>query len=177
MKCQNCGKEYPSKYYFSTPQVCKECFERMPPATSDNKTLACPECRHRLAERHKSGITVDVCENCRGVWFDEGELEAYSQRQGNQKDTGDWFGDSFQKSDWLSLLTCPRCRSETIEYGTCADVSVARCGRCVGMFVGKSEIVRLASRKAGNSIGGQAVDIASWFFEDILAILLDSLGN
>ncbi len=29
MKCEKCGNEYPSQYYFETPTVCKECFKNM----------------------------------------------------------------------------------------------------------------------------------------------------
>lgn len=29
MKCEKCGKEYPSHYYFKTDQICTECFEKL----------------------------------------------------------------------------------------------------------------------------------------------------
>ena len=29
MKCEKCGKDYPSKYYFKTENVCFECFGKM----------------------------------------------------------------------------------------------------------------------------------------------------
>ncbi|MBI4811095.1 MAG: zinc ribbon domain-containing protein [Ignavibacteriales bacterium] len=31
MKCPKCGKDYPSEYYFSTPDTCNECFDKMQP--------------------------------------------------------------------------------------------------------------------------------------------------
>jgi uncharacterized RDD family membrane protein YckC len=31
MKCETCGNEYPTQYYFSTPTVCSECFSKIPP--------------------------------------------------------------------------------------------------------------------------------------------------
>lgn len=30
MKCERCGQEYPSSYYFRTKTICKECFEKLP---------------------------------------------------------------------------------------------------------------------------------------------------
>ncbi len=30
MKCKKCGNEYPSKYYFATDDICKECFAKLP---------------------------------------------------------------------------------------------------------------------------------------------------
>ncbi|MFP4529147.1 MAG: RDD family protein [Candidatus Kapaibacterium sp.] len=31
MKCEKCGNEYNSQYYFATPTICKQCYEEMPP--------------------------------------------------------------------------------------------------------------------------------------------------
>ena len=31
MKCEMCGNEYPTQYYFSTPTICSECFAKLPP--------------------------------------------------------------------------------------------------------------------------------------------------
>lgn len=30
MKCEKCGNDYPSYYYFATESICKECFSKMP---------------------------------------------------------------------------------------------------------------------------------------------------
>jgi Zn-finger nucleic acid-binding protein len=38
--------------------------------------MKCPRCGDAaLDERERSGMTVDVCPSCRGVWLDRGELE------------------------------------------------------------------------------------------------------
>lgn len=31
MKCEKCGNEYPSNYFFAVPNICKECFSKMEP--------------------------------------------------------------------------------------------------------------------------------------------------
>ena len=31
MRCERCGKDYPSEYYFKTPGVCLDCFAKMSP--------------------------------------------------------------------------------------------------------------------------------------------------
>ena len=31
MKCQKCGNDYPSQYYFATPTICTDCFRKLPP--------------------------------------------------------------------------------------------------------------------------------------------------
>ena len=35
MKCEKCGNEYPSQYYFATDTICRECYEKMSPAEKD----------------------------------------------------------------------------------------------------------------------------------------------
>ena len=38
--------------------------------------MICPSCgTATLAERERDGVNVDVCQTCRGVWLDRGELE------------------------------------------------------------------------------------------------------
>lgn len=65
MKCQHCGKSYPSKYYFKTPHCCTACFSQLNPEEQqrmmetdmpdpsheaaqtwsiDGKSLICPIC-------------------------------------------------------------------------------------------------------------------------------------
>lgn len=39
--------------------------------------LACPKCARKMAKAvydYRSGIKVDRCEECRGIWLDRGEL-------------------------------------------------------------------------------------------------------
>lgn len=47
--------------------------------------MKCPRCETgALDERERSGVTVDVCTSCRGVWLDRGELEkvlAHAKRE------------------------------------------------------------------------------------------------
>ena len=38
--------------------------------------MSCPECDHILSRRTLSGIEVDYCSFCKGLWFDQGELLA-----------------------------------------------------------------------------------------------------
>ncbi len=42
------------------------------PATTD---LVCPKCQGRMRTYERSGVTVDQCTDCRGIFLDRGELE------------------------------------------------------------------------------------------------------
>ena len=37
--------------------------------------LICPKCQGRMRTYERSGITVDQCGDCRGIFLDRGELE------------------------------------------------------------------------------------------------------
>jgi Zn-finger nucleic acid-binding protein len=38
--------------------------------------MICPRCnKPTLEEKDRDGITIDICQVCRGIWLDRGELE------------------------------------------------------------------------------------------------------
>lgn len=38
--------------------------------------MNCPRCHtSELVERERTGILIDICNGCRGVWLDRGELD------------------------------------------------------------------------------------------------------
>ena len=46
------------------------------PACESRNTLDCPSCQQPLAVHTHEGLRLDVCDQCRGVWFDHTELSA-----------------------------------------------------------------------------------------------------
>ena len=55
--------------------------------------MICPSCGGALAELERSGVKIDACRECRGVWLDRGELDRILQRerQGPRDDDDDEF--------------------------------------------------------------------------------------
>jgi Zn-finger nucleic acid-binding protein len=43
--------------------------------------MRCPACGGDLVELDRSGVRIDACRNCRGVWLDRGELERVIERE------------------------------------------------------------------------------------------------
>ena len=37
--------------------------------------MDCPVCGERLKEIERSGVMVDICPSCKGVWLDRGEID------------------------------------------------------------------------------------------------------
>jgi Zn-finger nucleic acid-binding protein len=42
--------------------------------------LLCPTCRVSLVMSERSGIEIDYCPQCRGIWLDRGELDKIVER-------------------------------------------------------------------------------------------------
>lgn len=42
--------------------------------------MDCPNCKVNLVMTERSGIEIDYCPTCRGVWLDRGELDKIIER-------------------------------------------------------------------------------------------------
>jgi uncharacterized protein len=43
--------------------------------------MQCPACGGALVELERSGVRIDACRQCRGVWLDRGELDRILERE------------------------------------------------------------------------------------------------
>lgn len=49
--------------------------------------MKCPRCENTvLEERERDNVTIDVCQQCRGIWLDRGELEKLIARATAEED-------------------------------------------------------------------------------------------
>lgn len=56
MRCDRCGNEYPSRYYFRTRKICEKCFQQMSP--EEQKKALQPSGIERLTS---TTFTIDGC--------------------------------------------------------------------------------------------------------------------
>ena len=61
-------------------------------------TKSCPKCTQRLfqSEYSDSGVNIDICTSCRGIWFSRGDLEkviSYIDKEINQETISDLFNE------------------------------------------------------------------------------------
>lgn len=71
--------------------------------TSDAASLDCPKCASAMRPVERSGVVLDVCTGCRGVFLDRGELERLIDAEGayygaGQPDAG--RGPRDDRLDW-----------------------------------------------------------------------------
>ena len=45
--------------------------------------MTCPKCHGEMRVYERSGVTVDQCTECRGIFLDRGELERIFEAEGN----------------------------------------------------------------------------------------------
>jgi uncharacterized protein len=43
--------------------------------------MRCPACGGELVELERSGVRIDACRQCRGVWLDRGELDRVVEQE------------------------------------------------------------------------------------------------
>jgi uncharacterized protein len=48
---------------------------------NDRRDMYCPSCGGELVELERSGVRIDACRQCRGVWLDRGELDRILERE------------------------------------------------------------------------------------------------
>lgn len=49
--------------------------------------MKCPNCNVALVMADRSGIEIDYCPDCRGIWLDRGELDKIIERSVQQPAT------------------------------------------------------------------------------------------
>lgn len=88
---------------------------------SNTAELICPKCQGQMRSYERNGITIDQCNECRGIFLDRGELErmidaeaAYPQsaeaapppadRGHHQRGRSDHYGGKRRKGGFLGEL-------------------------------------------------------------------------
>lgn len=121
-----------------------------------NKTISCPCCHKPTVEKNyllNSNIFIDVCESCRGMFLDAGELETIFHylikadmfEPIKKEEESTFFSvvkDFFKKNKILNLTkkrTCPRCHNTLMEVNFSGE-TVDYCVDCGGMWFDRKEL-------------------------------------
>ncbi|MBI4519787.1 MAG: zf-TFIIB domain-containing protein [Gemmatimonadetes bacterium] len=67
--------------------------------------MKCPKCGADLVEREHGNVKVDICQECRGMWLDSGELDLIRHMQ--QQRVGQFV------DDLLGMFSRRKSRPET----------------------------------------------------------------
>lgn len=108
--------------------------------------MKCPKCAGDLREIDSSErVTLDFCGDCKGLFFDPGEVAYYFELV---KDVPDL--DASKAQSRVIDTKCPKCQKpfEELQYTSLDSLLVDRCGGCGGVWLDAGEVVRLEGLSA-----------------------------
>jgi Zn-finger nucleic acid-binding protein len=108
--------------------------------------ILCPHCKVELHKKHLKGVAVEECPTCRGIFFDEGELERVKNAEDNDLRWINFklFGTKDQSDATGDQLDCPKCGFplSPIQYGK-SKATIHRCTNCHGVWLDKGEFEKI----------------------------------
>ena len=130
----------------------------------------CPRCVIELKAARGPVMTVDMCTECGGAYFDHGELAKLARKQaeslGKLEDLVDPEPDSSPVVRDRQV-PCPGCGQpmEGYEYSYCSGIMLDRCLACSGVWVDEGELQAIADHaKRGDKMTGRDCRRVAPFF-------------
>jgi len=120
--------------------------------------MQCPACGTALKQVRYHEILLEVCPECRGVWFDPGEMQGYinwllADRDDIPDAKSNLFGHPVAVENVREdTRQCPKCREDMLKFNYSYDSNVIldRCPSCSGVWADGKEILQLAIYTKGN---------------------------
>ncbi|HXZ30110.1 MAG TPA: zf-TFIIB domain-containing protein [Dehalococcoidia bacterium] len=115
--------------------------------------MICPVCRHVMIVVEYRNIELDHCHNCKGVWFDSGELELLLKSQGLEEPK-EFFEGIFNSQEAASSekkRKCPICgrKMKKTAIGGQPEILIDVCREQHGLWFDRGEVAQLIKRLAG----------------------------
>jgi len=108
--------------------------------------MSCPICKIHLDQAVVSGVEVDYCPKCFGLWFEEEELrwaKDYKDRDLNWLDIDLWRDEEkFKISPARKLCPVDRMLLYEIDYGD-SGIKVDVCNVCHGIWLDRGEFRKI----------------------------------
>ena len=100
--------------------------------------MECPRCKSAAIILELSGVEIDYCPDCGGIWLDAGELELLLE------DKADKVMELFKKErvSKEKKLRCPACNRK-MEKIVLNDTRIDRCPKGHGFWFDKGELVEI----------------------------------
>ena len=104
--------------------------------------MKCPGCDNNLTEKSVGDVQVDECGQCKGIWFEDGELREakdIAEPDTNWMDFEIWKHEDRFKSEPRNLA-CPKCSQNmvAVDYDN-TGVVINYCPQCKGSWLEKEE--------------------------------------
>jgi len=96
----------------------------------------CPRCNVGMKLETRLGVEVDKCPECKGIWFDNNELDKLSGGRALE-------GAIFTARVLGKELKCPACGDIDMHYMTVEGVTIDHCPTCDGVWLDDGELKKL----------------------------------
>lgn len=103
--------------------------------------MNCPKCEREMDVKNYGDTEVDKCPECRGIYFDQGELEKLLA--GRTEGAGSVEYTELSNKMDMMLGKCPRCDIEMEPYLGPGNLRIDRCTKCSGVFLDQGEFAEL----------------------------------
>jgi Zn-finger nucleic acid-binding protein len=115
--------------------------------------MICPVCKYAMVVVEYHNIELDYCNNCKGVWFDSGELELLLKSQGLEEPKA-FFDGIFNSQEAASSekkRKCPICghKMKKTAIGGQPEILIDICRDKHGLWFDGGEVAQLIRRLAG----------------------------
>jgi Zn-finger nucleic acid-binding protein len=101
--------------------------------------MKCPKCNKDTLDSFGGveGVEVDFCSECRGIWFDKGEMAFYVETPEDVPDI-----ETALAAGTKTEGKCPRCETELVETYYVPDdiLKIDICPSCRGIFLDFGEL-------------------------------------
>ena len=102
--------------------------------------MKCPKCHNALVRYVHNIIELDFCQNCKGIWFDEGEIAQYFWTKKDLPNSSEAFPDyddagpkcpkgcgllmqhAYSKGHDLIVDVCPYCKGIWLDEGEASKI-------------------------------------------------------
>jgi Zn-finger nucleic acid-binding protein len=107
--------------------------------------MKCPECREQMKQIPIGEDIINECPRCRGLWFDQGELEAVKDEvlpEMSWLDIDTWK----EKADFkasMDILYCPKCQdiALTVIEDQSSLTKISLCTQCKGAWLATGQFL------------------------------------
>ena len=115
--------------------------------------MVCPVCKYYMIVIEYHNTELDYCHNCKGVWFDSGELELLLKSQGLEELKAFFDGtlNSQEAASSEKKRKCPICgrKMKKTVIGEQPQIPIDVCGDKHGLWFDGGEVAQLIKRLAG----------------------------
>ncbi len=106
--------------------------------------MKCPSCSTPLSEKTVAeGLGIDVCDRCKGIWFDRNELQRFLGNlavDDGKPERPRILESEFRIYTFAGIETCPCCEVKTLQHVNFEGLDASRCTECSGIFVSKRQL-------------------------------------